>query len=413
MIVLKFGGTSIKNKDAIKNIPSIVKSRGNGQLVVVSALRGVTDLLISLAEKLKLNLNSDIYNEVADFHNVHLELVSSIDLDLSIASELKKSLSDLIEAIIQIGHLSENSFNRLLLQGELASSIILNKFLEKHGIESKIVEIDDLLEFENSSYRLINEISSNRITITQGFFAKKENEIINLGRGGSDLSASIFGSLLNAEEIQIWTDVDGLMSADPRIVKDARVIDKISFENMNDMARYGAKVLHPDTIKPAIKSNIPVRILNTFSPENSGTLIINELEENDIRAVVLKQDLLLCKVKNSSDLNTIEKLSYEINKLSKFNLNVFEFFGNDNSFEALIDDEINLELIDLFSEAEFEQSNVICIIGKNPTKFLRILKTLPGNFNFNYNTSNNSTILIIPPGDQKKLLSLIHEIISS
>ena len=413
MIVLKFGGTSIKNKDAIKNIPSIVKSRGNGQLVVVSALRGVTDLLISLAEKLKLNLNSDIYNEVADFHNVHLELVSSIDLDSSIASELKKSLSDLIEAIIQIGHLSENSFNRLLLQGELASSIILNKFLEKHGIESKIVEIDDLLEFENSSYRLINEISSNRITITQGFFAKKENEIINLGRGGSDLSASIFGSLLNAEEIQIWTDVDGLMSADPRIVKDARVIDKISFENMNDMARYGAKVLHPDTIKPAIKSNIPVRILNTFSPENSGTLIINELEENDIRAVVLKQDLLLCKVKNSSDLNTIEKLSYEINKLSKFNLNVFEFFGNDNSFEALIDDEINLELIDLFSEAEFEQSNVICIIGKNPTKFLRILKTLPGNFNFNYNTSNNSTILIIPPGDQKKLLSLIHEIISS
>lgn len=413
MIVLKFGGTSIKNKDAIKNIPSIVKSRGNGQLVVVSALRGVTDLLISLAEKLKLNLNSDIYNEVADFHNVHLELVSSIDLDSSIASELKKSLIDLIEAIIQIGHLSENSFNRLLLQGELASSIILNKFLEKHGIESKIVEIDDLLEFENSSYRLINEISSNRITITQGFFAKKENEIINLGRGGSDLSASIFGSLLNAEEIQIWTDVDGLMSADPRIVKDARVIDKISFENMNDMARYGAKVLHPDTIKPAIKSNIPVRILNTFSPENSGTLIINELEENDIRAVVLKQDLLLCKVKNSSDLNTIEKLSYEINKLSKFNLNVFEFFGNDNSFEALIDDEINLELIDLFSEAEFEQSNVICIIGKNPTKFLRILKTLPGNFNFNYNTSNNSTILIIPPGDQKKLLSLIHEIISS
>ena len=413
MIVLKFGGTSIKNKDAIKNIPSIVKSRGNGQLVVVSALRGVTDLLISLAEKLKLNLNSDIYNEVADFHNVHLELVSSIDLDLSIASELKKSLIDLIEAIIQIGHLSENSFNRLLLQGELASSIILNKFLEKHGIESKIVEIDDLLEFENSSYRLINEISSNRITITQGFFAKKENEIINLGRGGSDLSASIFGSLLNAQEIQIWTDVDGLMSADPRIVKDARVIDKISFENMNDMARYGAKVLHPDTIKPAIKSNIPVRILNTFSPENSGTLIINELEENDIRAVVLKQDLLLCKVKNSSDLNTIEKLSYEINKLSKFNLNVFEFFGNDNSFEALIDDEINLELIDLFSEAEFEQSNVICIIGKNPTKFLRILKTLPGNFNFNYNTSNNSTILIIPPGDQKKLLSLIHEIISS
>ena len=413
MIVLKFGGTSIKNKDAIKNIPSIVKSRGNGQLVVVSALRGVTDLLISLAEKLKLNLNSDIYNEVADFHNVHLELVSSIDLDSSIASELKKSLIDLIEAIIQIGHLSENSFNRLLLQGELASSIILNKFLEKHGIESKIVEIDDLLEFENSSYRLINEISSNRITITQGFFAKKENEIINLGRGGSDLSASIFGSLLNAQEIQIWTDVDGLMSADPRIVKDARVIDKISFENMNDMARYGAKVLHPDTIKPAIKSNIPVRILNTFSPENSGTLIINELEENDIRAVVLKQDLLLCKVKNSSDLNTIEKLSYEINKLSKFNLNVFEFFGNDNSFEALIDDEINLELIDLFSEAEFEQSNVICIIGKNPTKFLRILKTLPGNFNFNYNTSNNSTILIIPPGDQKKLLSLIHEIISS
>ena len=413
MIVLKFGGTSIKNKDAIKNIPSIVKSRGNGQLVVVSALRGVTDLLISLAEKLKLNLNSDIFNEVSDFHNVHLELISSIDLDSSIASELKKSLSDLIEAIIQIGHLSENSFNRLLLQGELASSIILNKFLEKHGIESKIVEIDDLLEFENSSYRLINEISSNRITITQGFFAKKENEIINLGRGGSDLSASIFGSLLNAEEIQIWTDVDGLMSADPRIVKDARVIDKISFENMNDMARYGAKVLHPDTIKPAIKSNIPVRILNTFSPENSGTLIINELEENDIRAVVLKQDLLLCKVKNSSDLNTIEKLSYEINKLSKFNLNVFEFFGNDNSFEALIDDEINLELIDLFSEAEFEQSNVICIIGKNPTKFLRILKTLPGNFNFNYNTSNNSTILIIPPGDQKKLLSLIHEIISS
>ncbi len=284
-IVAKFGGTSVATKDAILTIVEIVRHNLNRRpVLVVSAIRGVTDALlkrqIGFVREIHQKLTADIFPS----GEIRTEMMNYVDLKLR-----------QIEAITQKENLTSADMDELASFGEIISSYIVSQALEIAGIPSEqviasrlIVTDDNFMQAEflpeetKTRIRniLIPIVEKGVVPVVTGFIGStKDGRITTLGRGGSDYSAAIIGYSLRASEIQIWTDVDGVFTADPRIVKNARLLPVISYEQAFLLAEAGAKVLHPKTMGPALKGNIPIRVLNTFNISNSGTLVTRIKEQ--------------------------------------------------------------------------------------------------------------------------------------
>lgn len=317
---MKFGGTSVGTAARMEEVLSIVsaeKTRGSQPVVVLSAMSGVTNLLIEGAQKALSRDLPAAARVCEELRRKHLEVVSALfsadqTTKASLGAELEQhleNLSVLYKGVSYLGELSKRSLDAISGLGELLSSRILSALAQSKGYESVyldaraiILTSDDFGKARPLWDKLIpvcqekmqEHLNKNRIIFTQGFIGSTTDGIsTTLGRGGSDYSASVFGVALNAAEIQIWTDVDGMMSADPRVVKSAKVLSEVSFQEAAELAYFGAKVLHPMTIHPAVEKNIPVRILNTMNPGYPGTLIKAQVSaDNDlIRAVAAKKNI--------------------------------------------------------------------------------------------------------------------------
>lgn len=316
MLVLKFGGTSVGSPERMRQVVGLSAAAPGSQVVVVlSAMSGVTNLLIEGAEKA---LSRDLPGALAAVERLrtkHLQAARELfagapeyaDVSREIESRLDE-LTILYKGINYLGELTKRSLDAVSGIGELLSSRIVAALATREGHKArwldarKFVITDEMFGkanplWEESTERARAEIlpvTGDGYTVyTQGFIGSTiSGASTTLGRGGSDFSAAIIGVALDAKEIQIWTDVDGMMSADPRIVPEARVIPEVSFQEASELAYFGAKVLHPLTIKPAIEKNIPVRILNTMRPGLPGTLVKSEVDANEtIRAVASKKGI--------------------------------------------------------------------------------------------------------------------------
>jgi aspartate kinase len=318
MLVMKFGGTSVGSAQRMRQVLSLARraaSDGQAQIVVLSAMSGVTNLLIAGAEKaLAHDLKGaaeTIDTIIAKHDQAIAELLGTAahaDAARAQLTPCKEELDVLYKGISYLGELSKRSLDAVSGIGEILSSRILAAYAEMEKVPSAWVDArtfmitDDafgkatpLSEVVETKAQAILQplIQQQQIVFTQGFIgATVDGVSTTLGRGGSDYSASIIGAALKAREIQIWTDVDGMLSADPRVVPDARLLSEVSFQEASELAYFGAKVLHPLTIKPAVEKNIPVRILNTFNPDNQGTLITASAQASGtIRAVAAKKDI--------------------------------------------------------------------------------------------------------------------------
>jgi aspartate kinase len=315
MIVMKFGGTSVGSAESIQQTVAIVKAaEGKRPLVVVSALSGVTDLLLSSAKK-ALDRNVSVAEIVSAVEEKHVGVISKLGLDKKIISEELAELEHVIFGISLVRELTARTSDRVASLGERMSSKIVAAYARKLGMNAQAYNACDLSlvtdnNFSNAeilpstSERIaaaVSKIPKGTVPIVTGFIGKtEEGDITTLGRGGSDYSGAIFGAAVNAEEIQIWTDVDGVMTADPRIVPDARTVDVISFEEASELAYFGAKVLHPKTILPAMVRGIPVRVLNTFNPDGRGTLILKETSDaRDVTAVTSKSNIYVININSA------------------------------------------------------------------------------------------------------------------
>lgn len=306
MLVMKFGGTSVGSAERFLTIVDIVRntSKEHGApVIVVSAMSGVTDLLIKAAQEAKerdLDAALDVLDKI---HEKHKDCIYTLFQQASIVDELVEDLEShlnkldiILRGVSYLGELTKRSLDAISCFGELLSSLILATLLEKEGIESKWLDARSFLITDNvfgkanplwettaakAQGAILPELADDRVVVTQGFIGSTSNGITTtLGRGGSDYSAAIIGVACEADEIQIWTDVDGMMTADPRVVSDAMVLSTVSFQAASELAYFGAKVLHPLTIKPAVEKNIPVRILNTLKPEAKGTVIAEEGDQD-------------------------------------------------------------------------------------------------------------------------------------
>ncbi len=320
MIVVKFGGTSVGDADAIKRSAEIVRGRlDRSPIVVVSALGGATNALLAVGEQSAKGHLIGALRGVETLRDRHLTecdnlLGKTAEAD-EIAGELSAmfdELAHLAEALSTLGHVTPRSLDAMASYGEQLSSSLVTAYFKRCGIDAEYVDARDVMVTDNrfmeaepqtetisvNAREIIYPIvQSGRIPVMGGFIGSTTSGITTtLGRGGSDYSASLVGAALNAEAIEIWTDVDGMLTADPRVVKGAQLIEQIRFDEASELASFGAKVLHPNTIAPAVRLGIPVFIYNSRRPEGKGTRITFDAPHRPVSAIAGKTDVTILKV---------------------------------------------------------------------------------------------------------------------
>ena len=348
MITMKFGGTSMGSPDSLKNVTDIIRLNLNEKpIVVVSAVSGTTDILIEIAN-LALKSTKGYQQKLSDLKTKHFQIVeklfpadSNYKLDcIEILNEKFEVLTSYLTGINLIKELSPHSFDFISSYGERLSTVILSAYLNEVEIKSTFLMADQFLvttdqasnadpilaETKKKGKPMIEKIiKAGKVPVITGFFGKsKKGHITTLGRGGSDYSASIIGTITNSSEIQIWTDVSGIYTTDPRICNDAKPHSLVSFREASELARFGAKVIHPRTILPAIESRIPIYIKNTFEPTNKGTEITFDERKvpHTIKSIALKKDVTLITIETPEMLMTYGFLAKVFNLFNEYNIPV-------------------------------------------------------------------------------------------
>lgn len=321
MKIIKFGGTSVATAETIKKVLHIVTNNADNEkiVVVVSALGGVTDLLLNAAN-LACNSNKEYKNIFGAIENRHLEMVKElipISRQSAVLSAVKKMLNNLealLEGVFLIQELSARTSDKIVSFGELLSSLIIAESFKNNGLNSQLKNTQELIVtnsnfgnaqvlFEQTNQNIINYFTKAQqsITILPGFVSRdKNNEATTLGRGGSDYTAAILAAALNASVLEIWTDVSGMFTANPKIVAQAFPIKNISYQEAMELSHFGAKVLYPPTIQPVLQKEIPILIKNTFNSNDDGTLICSKLtNSNPIKGISHIENMALITLEGS------------------------------------------------------------------------------------------------------------------
>lgn len=397
MIVMKFGGTSVANDEAISRIIKIVDTKlAEKPIVVVSALSGVTDLLYKICDTASERNEKATAEVSARLREKHIELCEQLLIgnDELIADAKAKvnalcdELDTIVRAVCTLGELSERSKAKIVSAGECLSSSIICFAMNARGIKTKLMNARNMIITNNDYLQaepIFTEIEARvpaivseafegmDAVITQGFVSgTQDGEFTVLGRGGSDYTASLIGMAVGAEKVEIWTDVDGVKTADPRKVRGTLTLDRLSFEEAAEMAHFGAKVLHPLTIEPAVKKNIPLYVLNSMNPEGRGTAILHsDLIEDGVKSVSFKENILIINI-----------FSPKMIDVSGFVAKVFAIFSEKNvSVDLISTSEANIsvtvdaaqknidavvEALSAFAEVELDYNKAqVSVIGKN------------------------------------------------
>ena len=320
MIVVKFGGTSVGDAEAIERAAAIVKGRLDRQpAVVVSALGGATNSLLAIGEQSAKGHLIGALRGVETLRDRHFQqcekLLGTSEEASEVAAEMSATfdeLASLAEALSVLGHATPRSFDAIAAFGEQLSSHMVAAFFKLRGIPAEHIDARDVFVTDDNfmgaepQTEIIAEkardlvlplIQEGKVPVLGGFIGRTAGGITTtLGRGGSDYSASLLGAALHADAIEIWTDVDGMLTADPRIVKGSQLIEQIRFDEASELASFGAKVLHPNTIAPAVRLGIPVFIYNSRNPKGTGTRITFDAPRRAVSAIAGKKGITLVRV---------------------------------------------------------------------------------------------------------------------
>ncbi len=313
MKVLKFGGTSVGSPQRMKDVCRLITADNQRKLVVLSAMSGTTNSLVEIAQYLYGGNKAgadDVINRLRAKYYAHVpDLLSRKENQ----DDVQKFLEDKFSYLQSFSkdNFTEKEEKIILAQGELISTYMVTCYLKEQGVKATLLPALDFMKTDADAEPDMNFITEHaakalesvpdmQIFITQGFICRNaQNDIDNLQRGGSDYTASILGAAIKADEIQIWTDIDGMHNNDPRVVDNTQPVRHLHFEEAAELAYFGAKILHPTCIQPAKAANIPVRLLNTMEPNAPGTLIDNHSEPGRIAAVAAKENITAIKIKSS------------------------------------------------------------------------------------------------------------------
>ena len=404
MIIMKFGGTSVANFEAITRTIFIIGGKLDQKpVVVVSALSKVTDLLYRISDAAAAGNETETKDLLSQLRQRHVDLAAELlsqsvlkDEAVANVNSICDSLDSIAMAVCSLGELSDRNKAIIISKGEYLSSTIIAHAMNSKGIRTKWVDARDMMVTNKSYLKAEPDMSAiaERVpgvvlqayegvdaVITQGFVGvTKDAEPTVLGRGGSDYSASLIGLAIDAERIEIWTDVDGVRSADPRRVENTKYLEKISFEEAAEMAHFGAKVLHPLTIEPAVKKNIPIYVLNSMNPSGKGTAILrNELIEDGVKSVSFKENIKVINIFSTRMINTSGFLRRVFEIFSESKVSVDLISTSEANISVTVDAAQNIDSV-VAQLSEFadvivdDDKSQVSVIGKNIVRLNGMLK---------------------------------------
>ena len=435
MKVLKFGGTSVGSAQRMKDVAKLI-SDNEQKIVVLSAMSGTTNTLVEISDYLyKKNPEgaNEIINKLEAKYKQHIDELYSTEEYKQKTLEFVKSVFDYIRSYTKdIFTLFEEKV--ILAQGEIISTNMVTNYLCEQGINAVLLPALEFMRTDKNSEpdltyireKLALQLEANpgyEIYITQGYICRNAyGEIDNLQRGGSDYTASLIGAAVNASEIQIWTDIDGMHDNDPRIVEKTSPVRQLHFEEAAELAYFGAKILHPTCVQPAKYANIPVRLLNTMEPSAPGTLISNETEKGKIKAVAAKDNITAIKIKSSRMLLThgflrkvfeiFESYQTAIDMVCTSEVGVSMSIDNTKHLNEIVDD------LKKYGTVTVDQDMcIVCVVGDLEwenvgfeSKALQAMKEVPVRM-ISYGGSNYNISFLIREEDKKRALQSLSDVL--
>ncbi len=433
MRILKFGGTSVGTAERMKSLREIIQSDDERKIVVLSALSGTTNALVDINSKLSSGLTQNANEAIAALkahYNTFITNLFGQNSAYAKAQEIVEEHFDLLQSFSN-KPFGVNEEKIILAQGELMSTKFFHLYLTYQGVDAVFlnaldfmrIDEDDEPDLQSISTLLgkkINIYPTTDIFITQGYICLNSNgNIDNLKRGGSDYTASLLGAAADCSEIQIWTDIDGMHNNDPRYVKNTFPIAELTFDEAAELAYFGAKILHPATVLPAKKANVPVRILNTMDPKAKGTLITKDAPKNYIKSIAAKDNITAINIKSSRMLLAYGFLRNVFEVFEKYKTSIDMITTSEVAISLTIDDDARLEQIldelEQYAVTHIDKDqSIICIVGDflctKPgviDKVIHALSNIPIRM-ISYGGSENNISLLIDTSNKSKVLNLLN-----
>ena len=397
MIIMKFGGTSVSDAPAMQNVVSIIKQYLDRKpVVVVSAMSGITNLLEKSVQVAAKQDSKKIQVIVQEIEEKHIQVVERLFKQAECFNQLKQAvhvelekLRVLLDATKTIRIESEDLSHAVLSIGELLSSLLLSAILNCNGVKASMVDAREIMITTNfkkeivpvperiaekAKKQILPLTTAGMVVVTQGFIgATSEGVPTTLGRNGSDFSASLLGAALQVDEIQIWTDVDGILTADPTIIPSAKLLDTMTFNEASELAYFGARVIYPAAIQPALEKDIPVRVLNSTNPKSKGTLILNKAPEKEkrlIKSIAYKENITLITIRSSQLLLNTKLMGLIFQRLAELNMRVYAV--SKSAIKLTLTVESNGDFSDLFKgiphvdSVKIEKNKtIVSVVGEN------------------------------------------------
>lgn len=436
MKVMKFGGTSVGSPKRIKEVSSLITETGEPTFIVLSAMSGTTNSLVEISNYLyKKNPDgaNEIINSLENKYMLHVEELYTTEV---YKQKTREFLHDEFDYLRSFTKNLFTSFEEksIVAQGEIMSTNMVVNYLQENGVKAVLLNALDFMRTDKNGepdLQIIKEKLSEimkanegyQIYLTQGFICRNAyGEIDNLLRGGSDYTASLVGAALPAEEIQIWTDIDGMHNNDPRVVEDTEALHQLNFDEAAELAYFGAKILHPTCVLPAKYANIPVRLKNTMDPKAEGTLINNVVVKGKFKAVAAKDNITAVKIKSSRMLLATGFLRKIFEIFESYQTPIDMITTSEVGVSMSIDnnahlDEIVNELKKYGTVTVDTDMCIICVVGDLDwnnlgfeTQALDAMKNIPVRM-ISYGGSNHNISFLIREADKKQALQSLSAIL--
>jgi aspartate kinase len=433
MLVVKFGGTSVGKPERMKKIGELVLSMSGKKIVVLSALSGTTNTLVRIGDHLLAKQQTAAQQEITELEKHYSSFIQelfSVPAYKAIGQEIVSRYFSLFR-LLAAGQFDDRSYRELLAQGELISTELFYHHLQERKVDARLLpalhfmSIDENLEpeLEKIGERLkplIQALGKTDLFVTQGYICRNhQNEIDNLKRGGSDYTASLIGAALKAEEIQIWTDIDGMHNNDPRIVKKTLPIAELTFDEASELAYFGAKILHPSTIVPAQKYGVPVRLKNTMDEQAAGTIIHDQGAAGQFKAIAAKDNITVINIKSSRMLLAYGFLRKVFEVFEKYKTPIDMISTSEVAVSVTIDEqrylkEIVAELENLGTIEVEQNQSIICIVGNKLSEKKSVLKEVFSSLGeitirmVSFGGSHNNISILVDTHQKEKALNLLN-----
>lgn len=431
MKVMKFGGTSVGSAQRMKNVVSLVSFAGK-VVVVLSAMSGTTNSLITISQSIKEGETGNARKQIDDLEKKYKTTAAELLQDSALLTQAHANIDRMFQNLRGYldARMTEKEEKEVVAFGERLSTMLVALYMKERGLNAVLLDATEFMRItpngepdQNFIKENVNTVLSRfhdaDIYLTQGFICRNEKgEIDNLQRGGSDYSASLIGAAIGAEEIQIWTDIDGMHNNDPRFVENTSPVSELHFEEAAELAYFGAKILHPTCVLPAKYANIPVRLLNTMQPEAPGTVIFNARPTHSIKAVAAKDNITAIKIKSSHMLLAYGFLRKVFEIFEKYQTPIDMITTSEVGVSVTIDNERNLPAIlkelEEFGNVTVDRDMVIvCVVGDLEwqnrgfeAEVVNALREVPVRM-ISYGGSNYNISLLVRKEDKIRSLRLL------